>query len=121
MARKCLSLLAGVAHLKIARIGFDNQILREISPLGYSANPRCIIRVSGGAGFLGSHLCERLLERGDEVLCVDNFFSSTRHNVAHLLDNHRVEMPRQRLIPLTQVRLYVVAADRPRFCSDCLA
>jgi UDP-glucuronate decarboxylase len=52
------------------------------------------ILVSGGAGFLGSHLCERLLERGDEVLCVDNFFSSTRHNVAHLLDNHRMEVLR---------------------------
>jgi UDP-glucuronate decarboxylase len=52
------------------------------------------ILVSGGAGFLGSHLCERLLERGDEVLCVDNFFSSTRHNVAHLLDNHRMELLR---------------------------
>jgi UDP-glucuronate decarboxylase len=52
------------------------------------------VLVSGGAGFLGSHLCERLLERGDEVLCVDNFFSSTRHNVAHLLDNHRMELLR---------------------------
>src|SRR5271167_3985071 len=50
--------------------------------------------VTGGAGFLGSHLCERLLERGDEVLCVDNFFSSTRNNVAHLLDNHRMELLR---------------------------
>jgi UDP-glucuronate decarboxylase len=52
------------------------------------------VLVSGGAGFLGSHLCERLLERGDEVLCVDNFFSSTRHNVAHLLHNHRMELLR---------------------------
>ena len=52
------------------------------------------VLVSGGAGFLGSHLCERILERGDEVLCVDNFFSSTRHNVAHLLDNHRMELLR---------------------------
>jgi UDP-glucuronate decarboxylase len=52
------------------------------------------ILVSGGAGFLGSHLCERLLERGDEVLCVDNFFSSTRHNVSHLLDNPRMELLR---------------------------
>jgi UDP-glucuronate decarboxylase len=52
------------------------------------------VLVSGGAGFLGSHLCERLLERGDEVLCVDNFFSSTRRNVAHLLDNHRMELLR---------------------------
>jgi UDP-glucuronate decarboxylase len=52
------------------------------------------ILVSGGAGFLGSHLCERLLERGDEVICVDNFFSSTRQNVEHLLDNHRMELLR---------------------------
>jgi UDP-glucuronate decarboxylase len=52
------------------------------------------VLVSGGAGFLGSHLCERLLQRGDEVLCVDNFFSSTRHNIAHLLDNHRMELLR---------------------------
>ena len=52
------------------------------------------VLVSGGAGFLGSHLCERLLERGDEVLCVDNFFSSTRHNIAHLLDNRRMELLR---------------------------
>jgi UDP-glucuronate decarboxylase len=52
------------------------------------------VLVTGGAGFLGSHLCDRLLERGDEVLCVDNFFSSTRHNVAHLLDNHRMELLR---------------------------
>ena len=52
------------------------------------------VLVTGGAGFLGSHVCERLLERGDEVLCVDNFFSSTRHNVAHLLDNHRMELLR---------------------------
>ena len=52
------------------------------------------VLVTGGAGFLGSHLCERLLERGDEVLCVDNFFSSTRDNVAHLLDNPRMELLR---------------------------
>jgi UDP-glucuronate decarboxylase len=52
------------------------------------------VLVTGGAGFLGSHLCERLLDRGHDVLCVDNFFSSSRHNVAHLLDNHRMELLR---------------------------
>lgn len=52
------------------------------------------VLVTGGAGFLGSHLCERLLERGEEVLCVDNFFSSTRRNVEHLLGNHRMELLR---------------------------
>ncbi len=52
------------------------------------------VLVTGGAGFLGSHLCECLLDRGHDVLCVDNFFSSSRHNVAHLLDNHRLELLR---------------------------
>ena len=52
------------------------------------------VLVTGGAGFLGSHLCEQLLDRGHDVLCVDNFFSSSRHNVAHLLDNHRMELLR---------------------------
>ncbi len=52
------------------------------------------ILVTGGAGFLGSHLCERLLADGHDVLCVDNFFSSTRHNVAHLMDNKHFELMR---------------------------
>jgi UDP-glucuronate decarboxylase len=52
------------------------------------------ILVTGGAGFLGSHLCERLLNNGHEVLCVDNFFSSTRRNVVHLLDNPNMELVR---------------------------
>ena len=43
------------------------------------------VLVTGGAGFIGSHLCDRLLERGDEVLCVDNFYTGTRRNVHHLL------------------------------------
>ena len=52
------------------------------------------ILVTGGAGFLGSHLCERLLNDGHDVLCVDNFFSSTRHNILHLLDNKKMELIR---------------------------
>lgn len=52
------------------------------------------VLVTGGAGFLGSHLCERLLANGDEVLCVDNFFTSTRDNIIHLLDNPRFELIR---------------------------
>ena len=52
------------------------------------------VLVTGGAGFLGSHLCERLLEKGQEVLCVDNFFSSSRGNVADLLGNARFELMR---------------------------
>ncbi len=52
------------------------------------------ILVTGGAGFIGSHLCERLLERGDEVLCVDNFYTGTRHNVHHLLKYPNFELMR---------------------------
>src|SRR5262245_47293575 len=52
------------------------------------------VLVTGGAGFIGSHLCERLLERGDEVLCADNFYTGTRHNVHHLLDHRRFELVR---------------------------
>src|SRR5215467_9691512 len=50
--------------------------------------------VTGGAGFLGSHLCDRLLNDGHEVVCLDNFFTGTRANVEHLLDNHRFELMR---------------------------
>ena len=52
------------------------------------------ILVTGGAGFLGSHLCERLLAEGANVICVDNFFSGTRSNIEHLLDNKRFELIR---------------------------
>jgi UDP-glucuronate decarboxylase len=52
------------------------------------------VLVTGGAGFIGSHLCKRLLERGDEVLCVDNFYTGTRRNVQHLLDNPLFELMR---------------------------
>ena len=52
------------------------------------------VLVTGGAGFIGSYLCERLLDQGAEVLCVDNFFTGTRSNVAHLMDNPRFELMR---------------------------
>jgi UDP-glucuronate decarboxylase len=56
------------------------------------------VLITGGAGFIGSHLCERLLEGGDEVLCLDNFFTGRRTNIAHLLDNHRFELIRHDVI-----------------------
>jgi UDP-glucuronate decarboxylase len=52
------------------------------------------ILVTGGSGFIGSHLCERLLDSGAQVLCVDNFYSSSRANVEHLLANPRFELMR---------------------------
>lgn len=56
------------------------------------------ILVTGGAGFLGSHLCERLLERGDNVLCLDNFFTGRKDNVLHLLSNPRFELIRHDIV-----------------------
>ncbi|MEM9938499.1 MAG: UDP-glucuronic acid decarboxylase family protein [Pseudomonadota bacterium] len=52
------------------------------------------VLITGGAGFIGSHLCEMLLETGAEVLCVDNFFTGARVNVAHLMDHPNFEMMR---------------------------
>lgn len=58
----------------------------------YSHSKR--ILVTGGAGFLGSHLCERLLDGGNEVLCVDNFYTGTKSNIAHLVSNPHFEILR---------------------------
>ena len=58
----------------------------------YSIRRRVL--VTGGAGFIGSHLCERLLARNAEVLCVDNFFTGTRDNIAHLAGNAHFELMR---------------------------
>ena len=52
------------------------------------------VLVTGGAGFLGSHLCEQLLERGHDVLCVDNYFTGAKDNIVHLLDNPYFEVLR---------------------------
>src|SRR5918993_88551 len=52
------------------------------------------VLVTGGAGFLGSHLCEQLLDRGAQVLCVDNFYTGTRRNIEHLLDHRHFELLR---------------------------
>src|SRR6476469_10913336 len=52
------------------------------------------VLVTGGAGFLGSHLCERLLDEGHEVLCVDNLFTGSKQNIAHLRDHQHFEFLR---------------------------
>ena len=57
-------------------------------------DPRKSVLVTGGAGFLGSYLCEQLLERGHEVLCVDNFFTGEKRTIEHLLDHPRFELLR---------------------------
>lgn len=60
------------------------------------------ILVTGGAGFLGSHLCDRLIERGDTVICADNFFTGRKENIEHLLPHPRFELVRHDItLPLT--------------------
>lgn len=56
------------------------------------------ILVTGGAGFIGSHLCEKLLAQKHDVICIDNFFTGSRQNIIHLLDNHRFELIRHDVI-----------------------
>jgi len=57
-----------------------------------------VVLVTGGAGFLGSHLCERLISQGDEVICVDNFFSGRKRNIAHLIGNPQFEVIRHDIV-----------------------
>lgn len=56
------------------------------------------VLVTGGAGFLGSHLCERLLKEGHEVVCLDNFFTGSKRNILHLMDDRRFELVRHDII-----------------------
>ena len=56
------------------------------------------ILVTGGAGFIGSHLCEYLLDKGHEVICIDNFFTGNKKNVQHLLKNPNFEILRHDII-----------------------
>ena len=52
------------------------------------------ILITGGAGFIGSHLCKRLLDEGNDVICLDNFFTGSKENIINLLDNNRFELVR---------------------------
>jgi UDP-glucuronate decarboxylase len=70
-----------------------------------SENARRRVLVTGGAGFLGSHLCDRLIAQGHEVLCVDNFFTGSKRNIAHLLGHPRFEVLRHDVCEPLQVEV----------------
>ncbi len=81
------------------------------------------ILITGGAGFLGSHLCERLLETGAEVICLDNFYTGTKNNVLHLMDNPYFEVIRHDVsqpIHLEVDEIYNLAcpASPPHYQND---
>ena len=57
-----------------------------------------VVLVTGGAGFIGSHLCEHLLKKGEEVICVDNYFTGSKRNISHLLEDHDFEAIRHDLV-----------------------
>ena len=63
-------------------------------PAKPAPEPRKTVLVTGGAGFLGSHLCDRLIERGHDVICADNLFTGAKRNIEHLLDHPRFEFLR---------------------------
>ena len=56
------------------------------------------ILITGGAGFLGSHLCDRMIDAGNEVICLDNYFTGCRKNITHLLDHPKFELLRHDII-----------------------
>ena len=76
------------------------------------------ILVTGGAGFLGSHLCERLLEHGDNVVCLDNFFTGRKENILHLIGNPRFELIRHDIVD--PISLPFILKDRAIFLSSVL-
>jgi UDP-glucuronate decarboxylase len=73
--------------------------------------------VTGGAGFLGSHLCDRLVEAGNEVICLDNFFTSHRGNIEHLLGKTNFELVRADVTNPVQFEVKRIASlNKPRAC-----
>ena len=82
------------------------------------------VMVTGGAGFLGSFLCERLLNEGCDVVCVDNFYTGTKRNIVHLLDNPYFELIRHDVFghflgPHTSSRAYPYQHSDPSYYFDC--
>jgi UDP-glucuronate decarboxylase len=81
--------------VQACRLAHNDQ---QTNSLRYSIMSKLRILVTGGAGFLGSHLCERLLGDGHEVICLDNLFTGRRENVAHLMDDRNFELVRHDVI-----------------------
>ena len=77
------------------------------------------ILVTGGAGFIGSHLCERLLREGHDVICMDNYFTGSKDNIRHLLENDHFELVRHDIIEPyhAEVDEYITSPAPHRPCT----
>ena len=87
-------------YLIRAEIGASHRRLTDFSPIQPCPIGKDTMRilVTGGAGFLGSHLCDRLIRDGHEVICMDNFFTGRKENIAHLMDHARFELIRHDVV-----------------------
>jgi UDP-glucuronate decarboxylase len=88
---------------------------------GYSLNTRAL--VTGGAGFLGSHLCDRLIKEGCDVICLDNFFTGQKRNIAHLIGNPYFELVRHDITfpyyaEIDQIYNFACPASPPHYQYD---
>ena len=85
----------------------------------YSIRQRVL--VTGGAGFLGSHLCDRLINDGQDVLCVENFFTGTRANITQLLGHSRFELLRHYITFALYAQVASIPrSTKPRASSDAM-
>ncbi len=89
-----LNVCGAAGATSLVRVHNIAQVIVLNKPNGIPTATRARVLVTGGAGFLGSHLCERLLAEGHDVLCVDNFYTGSKDNIAHLFDSAYFELIR---------------------------
>jgi UDP-glucuronate decarboxylase len=97
--------------------------MTKTSPRSPDSHRRDRVAVTGGAGFLGSHLCDRLLEAGYEILCVDNFYTGSKQNISHMMSNPMFELVRHDVtfplfVEVDQIYNLACPASPPHYQSN---